>query len=161
MPLSYTWLVFIFSPYLYAKVIISAYGTKGWGILSMIFGIFYVRNSLSSDTEQQDFSPVSSQSKIRLHREATGFLLSFTLGRVQSSNSLIYLLFWQVGSANFNTKSKLTERCMFRIAFCFPVLIAKNYFNFNGMWLFWSELHISSMIPSNLNSDWIYGTQGL
>lgn len=137
--------MFIFSPYLYAKVIISVYGTKGWGILSMIFGIFYVCNSLSSDTEQQDFPPVSSQSKIRLHREATGFLLSSTLGRVQFSTSLIYLLFWQVGSANFNTKPKLAESHMFRTAFYFLVFIAKNSFNFNGMWVFWSELHTSSV----------------
>lgn len=102
----------------------------------MIFGIFYICNSLSSDTEQQDFPPVSRQSKIRLHWEATCFLLSFTLGRVHSSTSLIYLLFWQVGSANFNTKPKLTESHIFIIAFYFLVLIAKNYFNFNGMWLF-------------------------
>lgn len=130
-----------FFPYLYAKVINSAYGTKGWGTLSMIFGMYYVCNSLSSDTELQDSPPVSSQSKVKLRREAVGFLLSFTLGRVQSSTSLIYLLFWQVDSANFNTKPKLTESPKFRIAFCFLVLVAKNYFNLNGKQLFWSELY--------------------
>lgn len=158
MRLSYAQLVFIFFPYLYVKVIISAYRMKDWGILSMIFGIFNVRNSLSSDNEQQDFPPVSSQSKIRLHGEATGFLPSFTLERVQSSTSLIYLLFWQVGSANFNTKPKLTESHMFRIAFYFLVFIAKNYFNFNGMWLFWRKLYTSSVIPSNLKSNSVHGT---
>lgn len=127
----------------------------------MIFGIFYVCNSLSPDTEQQDFPPVSSPSKIKLRRQATGFLLSFTLGRVQSSTSLIYLLFWQVGSANFNTKPKLTESRMFRTAFYFLVFVAENYFSFNGMWLFWRELHTAGVTPSYLTSAWVRGTPEL
>jgi len=154
--LSYAQLVFIFLPYLYANHL--CIRDEGLGN-SMIFGIFYVCNILSSDTEQQDFPPASSQSKIRLHQEATGFSLSFTLGRVQSSTSLTYLLFWQVGSANFNTKPKLTESHMFRIAFYFIAFIGKNYFNCNGTWLLWSELWTSGVIPRNLITDGVCGTR--